>query len=546
MIFDLFLTLREVSDAYTAGFLIILLLGLAGVFLYNFKFRLLPAGAYIGTTADIIYLREEYSVWRGRLDHGGTLGFEYERLVRRFLGWIGKVYGHAEPGRERLSGFWSKETLDRCLMLALIYPAISVLLVWHMTGEVGAFERALEFREDIEPALRGASAIAMALLVAAQIWLAAPPVRFQTPLWRAVRVAIVGLIVVAAIILSTRGVALSPDTDFQAVAGTGAMAGCAVFGGFFAMVLLRGRYGVGVTAIVVVGIACIAFAFIGTGVLGYQSDLRGDSAISVATPTGLLVALLIVVGSRLINRRPWPRWLLVLFVFKLLVLYPLIIAYLPHIVGVQENANWTLLLLLGVFPLINALFDWVSLGTTRGLLRLGLRLRGLWPIALALLDLVCAILLLGLLISTLVAYISGLNIANTLSGWPAIFEPGILIETIRTDPANPSAWWVYLMILTALLPSISNLVIGGLSVIRGLPFIGLMVAGILPKDPIELTINRRFWGSIFLTLQFATAVILAVILSISVFYLVTYGLGKIGWGLLQTAELFAHSVQLSN
>ena len=45
-----------------------------------------------------------------------------------------------------------------------------------------------------------------------------------------------------------------------------------------------------------------------------------------------------------------------------------------------------LVLFLGLLSLLNAPFDWASLGLTRALLRRGLELGGWWPYALALVD----------------------------------------------------------------------------------------------------------------------------------------------------------------
>src|SRR5258706_7133557 len=50
------------------------------------------------------------------------------------------------------------------------------------------------------------------------------------------------------------------------------------------------------------------------------------------------------------------------------------------------DRNLHLLLFLGLLTLINAPFDWVSLGMTRALLRRGLELGGWWPYLLALAD----------------------------------------------------------------------------------------------------------------------------------------------------------------
>src|SRR5436305_13324706 len=61
-----------------------------------------------------------------------------------------------------------------------------------------------------------------------------------------------------------------------------------------------------------------------------------------------------------------------------------------------------LLLFQGLLTLINAPFDWASLGLTRALLRRGLELRGWWPLALALIDALVAAPIIALLALTMV------------------------------------------------------------------------------------------------------------------------------------------------
>jgi hypothetical protein len=53
-------------------------------------------------------------------------------------------------------------------------------------------------------------------------------------------------------------------------------------------------------------------------------------------------------------------------------------------------AGGPLVLFLGLLTLLNAPFDWASLGLTRALLRRGLELGGWWPFLLALVDAVLA------------------------------------------------------------------------------------------------------------------------------------------------------------
>ena len=56
-----------------------------------------------------------------------------------------------------------------------------------------------------------------------------------------------------------------------------------------------------------------------------------------------------------------------------------------------------LLLVVGLLTLLNAPFDWASLGLTRALLRRGLELGGWWPCLLALVDALAAAFIVALL-----------------------------------------------------------------------------------------------------------------------------------------------------
>jgi hypothetical protein len=48
---------------------------------------------------------------------------------------------------------WTAPAFDRCLLLALIYPIVTVFAVWALSGHVGPAERALGLRPD-DPASR--------------------------------------------------------------------------------------------------------------------------------------------------------------------------------------------------------------------------------------------------------------------------------------------------------------------------------------------------------------------------------------------------------
>jgi ABC-type uncharacterized transport system permease subunit len=44
---------------------------------------------------------------------------------------------------------WTAPALDRCLLLALIYPIAAIFLIWMLSGQVGRAEAALGLRADL-------------------------------------------------------------------------------------------------------------------------------------------------------------------------------------------------------------------------------------------------------------------------------------------------------------------------------------------------------------------------------------------------------------
>src|SRR5258708_6768580 len=63
----------------------------------------------------------------------------------------------------------------------------------------------------------------------------------------------------------------------------------------------------------------------------------------------------------------------------------------------------------GLLTLLNAPFDWFSVGLTRALLRGGLQLGGWWPYGLALLDAALAALIIAVLALAMVAGVQGFD-----------------------------------------------------------------------------------------------------------------------------------------
>jgi hypothetical protein len=122
-------------------------------------------------------------------------------------------------------------------------------------------------------------------------------------------------------------------------------------------------------------------------------------------------------------------------------------------------------LFFGLLTFINAPFNWASLGLTRALLRRGLELGGWWPVALALLDAFFAAGIIALLAFTMVIGVQAFDdLAMRGSGQP-VLPLKELFDGIKASPLAVKYWWLYALLLSSMIPSFINLMIGGLSFI---------------------------------------------------------------------------------
>jgi hypothetical protein len=128
------------------------------------------------------------------------------------------------------------------------------------------------------------------------------------------------------------------------------------------------------------------------------------------------------------------------------------------------------LLLFGVLiSLINAPFDWLSIGLTRALLRRGVEAGGFAPVWLALLDLVVATLLIILLAAAMVFAVDLFEVV----GRSKIIDVANVLDALAdpTQRLEPQYWWIYATLFSTLIPSLLNVALAALSFMRGIiPF----------------------------------------------------------------------------
>lgn len=129
----------------------------------------------------------------------------------------------------------------------------------------------------------------------------------------------------------------------------------------------------------------------------------------------------------------------------------------------QGNAGQSVVLFLGIFPIVNAVFDYLSYGVTIWLVRSGLRQRILSTLVFWFLDAVFAGTIFLALSAVLVGIVAALN---RVSGG-AMFDVGMVLTGLETTPEQ--YWWVFGMIFSTLVPTLVHLGIVALSMITWVP-----------------------------------------------------------------------------
>jgi hypothetical protein len=200
------------------------------------------------------------------------------------------------------------------------------------------------------------------------------------------------------------------------------------------------------------------------------------------------------------------------------------------------NAIGPLLLFLGLLTLLNAPFDWASLGLTRALLRRGLELGGWWPYALAIVDAALAAVIIAALALTMVIGIQVFDeLAEHTGGAPILPLDG-LFNGIATHPTAPENWWIYALLLSTMIPSLVNLVIGGASLLRGLPGLPALLLRFIPARGSVARFDRA-WIATVLTAQVAAGAALGIaaqgFLAVGI---IGYAMPWLGLGLLDMAR----------
>ncbi|MDQ6868232.1 MAG: hypothetical protein M3178_07435 [Pseudomonadota bacterium] len=404
-------------------------------FIYKYYLGVLAQGAQPEGSDE----RQDYDALRASLAGGNLAARLYAKWLTASLDGIERFFGDAGMadrtlfprafGLKKPAPLWTAPAFDRCLLLALIYPIATIFVIWAISGHVGPAEAALGLKSDISDRRRAIAAAAVGFEMFAVWWSLRPSA--QSPI-------LAFAVVVAVLVAVTVAVAFAFG---GAAAGAGAFTGAVIVAAAVAVAFAGGFGGAGfVTGAVafgapgaVAGAVAVAFAFGAPGLSAVAFGAPGAIAIAIAVAVIVVVAVALL--SDLARKYRWEGAFLSLF------LPAMILACLGLVVVVAPLEEWgdagPLLLFLGLLTLLNAPFDWASLGLTRALLRRGLELGGWWPYLLALVDAALAGVIVALLALTMVIGVQAFDDLAVHGGGKPVLPLDTLFDGIAKNPSAP-------------------------------------------------------------------------------------------------------------
>jgi hypothetical protein len=115
--------------------------------------------AVLGANRRIAAERQACDALWNSLAKGNMAARLYSERLTRFLDWLDRFFGDAGMADRTLfprifwlrtpALLWTAPALDRCLLLALIYPISTIFLIWAVSCHVGPAESALQLGPDL-------------------------------------------------------------------------------------------------------------------------------------------------------------------------------------------------------------------------------------------------------------------------------------------------------------------------------------------------------------------------------------------------------------
>jgi hypothetical protein len=198
-----------------------------------------------------------------------------------------------------------------------------------------------------------------------------------------------------------------------------------------------------------------------------------------------------------------------------------------------------LLLFLGLLTLLNAPFDWASLGLTRALLRRRLEFGGWIPYGLALMDAALASVIIACLALDMVVGVQAFDELAVHGGGKPVLPLDTLFDGIAKNPAAPEYWWAYALLLSSMIPSLINLAISGMAFTRGIPGLAKLLLNWIPEGR-DMPDYKRQPAAIGLMIQMFAGAALGIAVQLTIaWFLILRVMPAIGLDLLDMARAVA-------
>jgi hypothetical protein len=539
-------------------------------------FAVLGAGTEAAATPE----REGYDALRRQLASSTSVTSAYAHNLDGFLGGIDRFFCDQRSADQSLfsrifglrkpAPLWTAPAFDRCLLLALFYFVAAVALIWTASNQVGPAEAVLglhaadDWRRAAILAAVGLSPLATwgALRVNRDLFslasiciFAGATVVLGTSAFTvgyAVLGAIAGAIVVGIIgtfcgggILTTIGAAIGAGAGAgaAAAAGAGGVAGAVASAVGFTFFFLDTDdiwdFFAGVFAFAVIGAAALvgaaAFAFVGT-FSGTAARVGSVAVIGIAVYTIVFCVVGVYENSTGRGRQG---------IFLSVFIFVIVLACLAAAALLAHRDNWPTfgpaVLFVGLLAPVNALFDWMSVGLTRALMRRGIERETWWPYLYAVINALLALAVVAILAMAMVAAAQLFDDLAVHGGGNPVLPPmRELLGAIKAAPGKPEYWWIYATLFSAMLPSLINLFVAGVSLARGVPGVSTWLLGKVRQGEAVRAFDRLI-VAIVLSLQGIVGLAIALVAQGFLCWAMLWqALPRLGIGVLDLASLVAH------
>jgi hypothetical protein len=506
---------------------ILILVGIAA-----FSLAILHYFGVLGAGAEPVSTRErrDYDALRQRIAAGNWIAREYARKLTIFLNGIDRFFGDQGMadrtlfprafGLSKPAPLWTAPAFDRCLLLAIVYPVAAIELIWAVSSHIGPAEMTLGLK--VASGWSRAEILLINIFIVIAAWLSLRATGWRSLVW---------VFVVSA--LCNAGSLFFKDAIVNVVLVVVGVLG----GSYFPRLGLDVGAG---TFAVTFAIACtivhiIAGDLTSLPVAGIVAFIPGAATFAV----GLAVAVAVGFAHANSKRHGWQGAFLSLFILVMLV------ACFAGARSLSPLHRWQsygpLLLFLGLLTLLNAPFDWLSLGVTRALMRRGLEREKWWPYLYAVFDGLSASVIVALLAMAMVAGVQLFDDLALYGGGKPVFLPmPEFLDAIKAKPGKPEYWWVYATLFSTMLPSLINLFIAGVSLARGVPGVSTWLL-VKVREGEAVPAYDRLLVAIALALQGVAGLTIATVAQGFLFWVIIWqGMPRLGISVLDLAYLIAH------